>query len=38
VVAHGKDIGMLLTATAAAIQIMKATVKKIHVNGVVFAI
>lgn len=37
VVAHGKGIGMLLATTAAANPELKATVEKLHANGVVFA-
>jgi intracellular sulfur oxidation DsrE/DsrF family protein len=37
VVAHGKGIGMLLAATAAANSEMKTTVEKLHASGVVFA-
>jgi intracellular sulfur oxidation DsrE/DsrF family protein len=38
VVAHGKGIGMLLATTAAANPEMKATVEKLHGNGVLFAV
>lgn len=38
VVAHGKGIGMLLATTAAANPEMKATVERLHGNGVVFAV
>ena len=38
VVAHSKGIGMLLATTAAANPEMKATVEKLHDNGVVFAV
>ena len=38
VVAHGKGIGMLLATTAAANPEMKATLEKLHANGVVFAV
>lgn len=38
VVAHGKGIGMLLAKTADANPDMKATVEKLHANGVVFAV
>ncbi|MHB1308182.1 MAG: DsrE family protein [Limisphaerales bacterium] len=38
VVAHGKGMGMLLATTAAANPELKATVEKLHGNGVVFAV
>lgn len=38
VVAHGKGIEMLLAKTAAANPEMKATIEKLHGNGVVFAV
>jgi intracellular sulfur oxidation DsrE/DsrF family protein len=38
VVAHGKGIGMLLAKTADANPEMKATLEKLHADGVVFAV